>query len=193
MAKQGNLFYVIGASGVGKDSLMRYARKRLANEARVVFAHRYITRPVEIEGENHVALSGHEFSNRLKVGCFTMHWQSHGLQYGIGVEIDQWMANGINVVMNGSRGYLQEASTLYPELKPILIRVSLEELERRLMSRGRENEEDIKQRLMRATQYDSMHHKSLITISNDGLLEDAGEAFVQLINHHAAETIPSCV
>jgi ribose 1,5-bisphosphokinase len=39
------LFYVIGASGAGKDTLLRYARVRVGGSGGVVFAHRYITRP----------------------------------------------------------------------------------------------------------------------------------------------------
>ncbi len=47
------LIYVMGASGSGKDSLMRYAREKLAKHSNIVFAHRYITRPADAGGENH--------------------------------------------------------------------------------------------------------------------------------------------
>ena len=40
------LIYIVGASGVGKDSLMHYARQRLNGSEPILFAHRYITRPV---------------------------------------------------------------------------------------------------------------------------------------------------
>ena len=53
----GTLFYVVGASGAGKDSLLAYARAALGGGTPVFFAHRYITRPAEAGGENHVALS----------------------------------------------------------------------------------------------------------------------------------------
>lgn len=82
---EGRLFYVIGPSGSGKDSLMRYARASLAGDPSVVFAHRYITRPMELHGENHVALTETEFDARLAAGLFAMHWESHGLRYGIGL------------------------------------------------------------------------------------------------------------
>jgi len=54
---EGRLFYVIGPFVSSKDSLMRYGRQHLARDPRVVFAHRYITRPVELHGENHIALT----------------------------------------------------------------------------------------------------------------------------------------
>jgi ribose 1,5-bisphosphokinase len=58
------LYYVVGASGAGKDSLMQYARSALAGKGAIVFAHRYITRAAQSEGENHIALTKGEFLQR---------------------------------------------------------------------------------------------------------------------------------
>ena len=44
------LFYLVGASGSGKDSLLGYARGKLAGAPDVLFAHRYITRPADAGG-----------------------------------------------------------------------------------------------------------------------------------------------
>jgi len=177
---EGRLFYVIGASGSGKDSLMRYGRERLAGDSSVVFAHRYITRPVELHGENHVALTEAEFDARLNAGLFAMHWGSHGLRYGIGREINFWLAKGCNVVMNGSREYLASARLNYPALTAVLIAVSPETLATRLRARGRETEEQISGRLVRARQF--MRPEGIVeTIMNDGELSEAGEQFVQLL------------
>lgn len=61
----GRLFYVVGASGVGKDTLIRHARDALRpNAHHIVFAHRYITRPVDAGGENPIALTQAEFALR---------------------------------------------------------------------------------------------------------------------------------
>jgi ribose 1,5-bisphosphokinase len=178
---EGKLFYVIGASGSGKDSLMRYAQERLAATPGVVFAHRYITRPVELHGENHVALKEEEFEARLDAGLFAMHWHSHGLRYGIGHEINLWLAKGCNVVMNGSRAYLPEARHRYPALTAVLITVSPEVLAARLRSRGRETEDQIVKRIARASEF--MHiDGSVEIIENDAELSLAGERFVQLLS-----------
>ncbi len=132
----GTLFYVVGPSGSGKDSLLRYARAHLAGDPEVVFAHRYITRPVELHGENHVTLTEAEFDARLGAGLFAMHWESHGLRYGIGLEIHLWLARGCHVVVNGSRAYLQQARNRYPELAAVWVEVSADVLEARLRARG---------------------------------------------------------
>jgi len=193
MLEHGRLFYIVGASGAGKDSLMLYARERLSDNKGVVFAHRYITRPVELGGENHIALSNAEFDSRLRNGCFAMHWHSHGLKYGIGIEINAWLVKGINVVLNGSRGYLEEASYLYPELSPVMIRVSLDKLEKRLLARGRENHADIQKRLQRARQFESFKHRNLQIITNDGDVDVAGDALAQHITCYTSELKSSCL
>lgn len=178
---KGKLFYIIGPSGSGKDSLIRYGRKRLAGDPGIVFAHRYITRPVELHGENHVALTEAEFDARLAADLFTMFWSSHGLRYGIGREINVWLAKGCNVVMNGSREYLPEARRRYPALMALLVTVSPEILAARLRTRGRETEEQITLRLKRARVFMPPEAQVEI-IANNGELHEAGECFVQLLS-----------
>lgn len=187
MADQSSLFYVIGASGAGKDSVMHYARERLTNDTPVFFAHRYITRPVELTGENHISLNNEEFDSRLCNGCFAMHWHSHDLKYGIGIEINQWLENGVNVVMNGSRAYLEKAMLNYPDLIPVLITVSQEKLEQRLLRRGRENASEIHNRLQRAVAFEKTEVPRICIINNDGPLEESGEEFLQLILNRSPE------
>src|ERR1700749_495447 len=110
------LIYIVGASGVGKDSLMHYARQQLNGSIPLVFAHRYITRSATEGSENHIVLTVEEFSNRKARGLFALDWESHNLYYGIGIEIDVWIAKGFNVVVNGSRQYLPVAKERYPTM-----------------------------------------------------------------------------
>jgi ribose 1,5-bisphosphokinase len=185
---EGKLFYVIGPSGSGKDSLMRYGRERLAADPGVAFTHRYITRPVELNGENHVALTEAEFDARLAAGLFAMQWGSHGLRYGIGREINFWLAKGCNVVMNGSREYLPQARRLYPALTAVLVTVSPEVLAERLRARGRETEDQIMRRIERAKQF-ARSSGHLEIIENNANLNVAGERFVQLFSTVRARAI----
>lgn len=182
LRKFGRLFYVIGASGAGKDSLLNYARRQLKNVPTIAFAHRYITRPASTDGENHVALSNEEFMVRVRNGMIVMHWQSHGNHYGIGSEINSWLAARIDVVVNGSREYLPTAAKLFPEIQPILINVSEAVLLSRLLGRNREGTEEIAARLNRskmvsvAEEWSSIH-----IINNDSELENAGQEFIEFI------------
>jgi len=176
---RGKLMYVMGPSGCGKDSVMEYARKRCPG-GEAAFAHRYITRPADAGGENHVFLHPDEFHARLERGLFALNWDSHGFRYGLGHEIDGWMEAGLNVVMNGSRAYLPEAAQRYPDMVPVLIRVDADILRQRLMGRGRESQAEIERRLERAREYD-VTHPGLVELDNSGELAVAGEALLSLI------------
>ncbi len=174
------LFYVIGPSGAGKDSILNAARERLA-ERRCCFAHRYITRPADAGGENHVALSAREFAVRKQAGLFCLDWESHGNCYGLGIELRQWLEAGLDVVMNGSRGYLPEAARRFPEaLHPVSIVVDPGILRARLEQRGRETAAEIDQRVAQAQAFEVAHPR-LVEIRNDGDLADAVDAFCALI------------
>jgi ribose 1,5-bisphosphokinase len=185
------LFYLIGPSGAGKDSLLGYARARLAGSS-VLFAHRYITRPAGTGGENHIALDPAEFERRQAAELFALHWQSHGRRYGIGIEIDQWLMGGLTVVVSGSRAHLPQALARYPQLVPVWIDVCAEQLYQRLRERARETEAEIAARLERARHYRPPTLARLVIINNDGPLECAGEALIELLhpvwNHLSAVT-----
>ncbi|MBD3754340.1 MAG: phosphonate metabolism protein/1,5-bisphosphokinase (PRPP-forming) PhnN [Gammaproteobacteria bacterium] len=181
VAKPGRLFYVMGPSGAGKDTLLGYARERLT-QAPVIFAHRYITRPVEIAGENHIHLSEAEFTNRLQRGCFKFHWHSHGWDYGLGIEVDSWLQIGLNVVMNGSRGYFEQARLLHPTLVPVVITASEAILRERLQRRGRESGSEIEERIARAKAFERLDMANGCKIDNSSTIQAAGERFVALLS-----------
>ena len=186
---QARLIYVVGPSGSGKDSLLRYARERLADEPGVVFAHRYITRAADAGGENHVALTRAEFTTRLRHRLFALAWDSHGHAYGVGIEINQWLAKGATVVVNGSRDYLFEAKRRFPELLAVTIAVPAEVLRERLLARGREDGLAIEQRLARHRLMQSQPADGPV-ITNEGPLEHGGQALMALIRAHAGQ--PQC-
>ncbi len=167
----GTLFYLVGASGAGKDSLLVGLRQRLAAEHRCYVAHRYITRPAAAGGENHIALSEAEFSERLQHGSFAMHWHSNGLSYAIGSEVDLWLERGINVLVNGSRGWLSEALEQYENLVPVWVRVEPEMLRQRLETRGREDQTAIEARLARNTELEQAMPPGTLFVDNSGSLE----------------------
>ncbi len=174
------LVYVMGPSGAGKDSVLDRARAMLSVEAPIVFAHRYITRPADVGGENHVALSRPEFALRRAHGLFAFHWHAHGNDYCIGREIDAWRAGGLTVVVSGSRAHYEKVADTDPGLHPVLITAELDKLRARLAARGREDAAAAASRLARSDAY-TVTDSRLVTIVNDGELEAAAEAFVRLL------------
>ena len=133
--RQGQLVYVMGASGSGKDSLLQALRPRLRGVP-VAFARRYITRPLSAKGERHIAVSPERFAAMAASGEFMMDWRSHGLRYGIGKGVETTLAHGGVVLMNGSREYLPEALRRFPDLVPVLVEVDASVLRARLLARA---------------------------------------------------------
>src|SRR5258708_20519943 len=93
----------MGPWGAGKEAVLHFDGEAIGPDHRVAFAHRYITRPTDPGGENHVALSPAEFGTRRAAGLFAFDWQAHGISYGIGVEIEAWRKAGLVVGVNGTR------------------------------------------------------------------------------------------
>lgn len=178
--RTGPLVYVMGPSGVGKDSLLRFARSELAPGERIAFAHRYITRPPESVGENHVALSPAEFETRAAAGLFAFHWEANGFRYGIGVEVTAWQQAGFVVVVSGSRDHFLALKPRPVGVVPVLVVAGHDALRRRLVARGRESSAAISARLARAEAY-VIDDPNLVTIDNSGPLEEAGARFLALL------------
>ena len=181
----GRLIYVMGPSGSGKDSLLRQARATLAARPggleRVCFAHRYITRPVSLDAENHIALSPAEFQARRRAGLLALHWHSHQLDYGIGLEVEQWLARDLTVVVNGSRAHWPAAQRRFPQLRPVLVSVSPETQRRRLLARGREGVAAIEARLARTAELAAPFAKGALLIRNEGSLAEGSEQLLQWV------------
>ncbi len=173
------LVYVMGASGSGKDSLLRYARERLAGSP-VVFARRHVTRPAEAGGEDHIPVSREHFRKLRQQGRFAMHWEANGLCYGVGAEIDAWMTDGLLVVVNGSRGAYPEVLRRYPRMLAVLVTAPDGLLRERLLARGREDEAAVRARLERSRRL-AGGLPGVARVANDGSLAAAGGRLVRLI------------
>jgi ribose 1,5-bisphosphokinase len=181
--RAGRLVYVMGPSGAGKDTLIAYARERV-DPARVVFAHRYITRAANAGGENHVALSEAEFRSRFAAGLFALSWESHGFSYGIGVEIELWEARGLVVVVSAARAAWSKAKLRYPHAIGVLVDAPVKLRAERLAQRGRENETAIRERLEQDVGLPP--DEGVRWLDNSGVIASAGEAFLRIVVEHLA-------
>jgi ribose 1,5-bisphosphokinase len=171
------LIYLMGPSGSGKDSLL----ERLRDDPRAgpLVAHRYITRPAAMGCENHIALSEAEFLRRRAKKLFALDWQAHQYHYALGIEIDLWLLQGNDVVVNGSRAHLPQALSRYgSRLLPICLQVSPAVLRQRLEQRGRENAAQIEQRLARAADYQQNLPAGCRLLDNNG---DLGQTLDALL------------
>jgi len=183
----GALVYVMGPSGAGKDSLLRFARARLAGTP-VMFAHRYATRPASAGDENEVPLLPAEFDRRLAAGLFAFHWPAHGVRYALGAEVEAWRARGLAVVVSGSRAHFNAGGSALPGIVPVVVTATPAVLAGRLAGRAREDAAAVAARLERGAAH-AVAHPLMVTIDNSGALEDAGAQLVALLSRLAAEGV----
>lgn len=181
------LIYLMGASGAGKDSVLNATRRALRTH--IYFAQRYITRPLNAHPDNlgntevHIPLTDAEFDQKINAGEFAMHWGGNGVRYGIDIMLNEQLSAGHTVMVNGSRAYFEQASTQYTSsIYPVLITVSPKQLEHRLKQRGRENEQEIAQRIARSQNIQPIQHERLFVLNNDGELNNTVNAFIDYLN-----------
>jgi ribose 1,5-bisphosphokinase len=189
MLMSGRLIYLIGPSGSGKDSLLDAARARLAERGcRIV--RRVITRSAEALGEAARGVSTQQFAEMEAQGAFALSWHANGLSYGIPREIDDWLAAGNDVLVNGSRGHLQNARARYPNMLVVLLTVDQTVLRARLLARGRESVAEIDARLARNARFNKRvladNDPTLRILDNSGALENTVTRLLECIDEQSA-------
>lgn len=178
--RDGCLVYVMGPSGAGKDAVISAVCEKFNKNNELYFPRRYVTRMDAGADSRDIGLTQEEFEHNWRHGLFALDWRAHGLSYGISKIINNHLAAGKTVVVNGSRAYLREALSRYPALLAVQISVPREVARQRLLARGRESAQDIEARLSRSPAFD-VPPSWMITIDNSGPLEEAVEAFATLL------------
>lgn len=168
---------VVGPSGAGKDSLIDAARRTLGPDGPIRFVTRVITRPLDAGGEVHVPLEDAAFREQAASGAFALHWQAHGLHYGIPLACEAHLAEGRSILANLSRGVIGDMRARYANRRVIHVTATPSVLAARLAQRGRESAAEIEARLSR-TGFASPQGSDVVTVVNDGTLAEGISAFL---------------
>jgi ribose 1,5-bisphosphokinase len=182
MPRNTRLYYLVGPSGSGKDSLLRQLKQHEYTQDQPLVAHRYITRPAGALDENHVELSDFEFERRRKSGLFLFDWQSHGYRYALGSEILVWLKSANSVIMNGSRAYLEQARGIVPDLVVVWLRVPEDVLRERLVQRCRENSGEVEARMQRNRLLEKNRPAGCLVFDNLAPLTESLPSFLEMLN-----------
>jgi ribose 1,5-bisphosphokinase len=177
---RGTLLVVVGPSGAGKDSLINRARQVYSGDPSVLFVRRVITRSAASSTEDHDCLSPSEFAAARASGKFAVHWDAHGLSYGIPTTVHTHLERGGVAVVNGSRVALPDIHAAFGSVIIVHVTARPEILADRLADRGRESVADISRRLQRAT-VELPSCGDWIEIDNSGALEAAAAIFLETL------------
>jgi ribose 1,5-bisphosphokinase len=171
------LVLVVGPSGAGKDTLIAKAHDALRDDLRFTFVRRVVTRNAVAALEDHATMDEAAFTVALMRGDFALHWEAHGLRYGIPATIDADLRAGRVVVANGSRAAIPEARRRYPDCVVFLVTANRETRAARLTARGRESAADVHARLEREG-IELAADIERVTIDNSGPLTDSVGVFL---------------
>ncbi len=179
-ARPSPLILVVGSSGVGKDAILDAARNHFHNDKSFIFLRRFITRPAEAGGENHIETTSEEFARKSSEGYFSLQWHAHNNDYGISVELEHDLNAGKCVIVNASRTIISEARRRFSNVHVITITANSETIKTRLIDRGRESAIDIEHRLARNIKLPD--GQNVYEVPNNGTILLAKERFCNLLN-----------
>lgn len=169
---KGTLFIVSAPSGAGKSSLIDALLKRFNLDDKLRLSVSHTTReprPGEIDHVSYHFISNEEFEKLIKRNAFYEYAHVFDHYYGTSREIvEQWLNEGKDVLLDidwqGARQIRQQT----PDAKGIfIVPPSLEELNRRLVTRATDAPEVIEKRMSKAVNEISHYNEYDYVIVND--------------------------
>jgi ribose 1,5-bisphosphokinase len=174
----GRMVLVVGPSGAGKDTLLSLARSACADDGRIVFPRRVVTRQAS-QAEDNDELTPDAFHQALMRGEFALHWEAHGHCYALPCRIEDDIRAGRTVVINVSRTVIDAIRRAYANVTVVSITAPPEVLAERLKMRARGSDGRIEERLGRAV--DEALAKPDVIIVNVGDAADHARSLVDVI------------
>ncbi len=189
MNKQGILFVMTGASGVGKDTIRQAALPNLDNLFYSISATTRKKRPGEVQGKHYHFYEEDTFQKMIEDDGLLEYAEYVGDHYGTPSKpVKEALEKGQDVLLEVELLGARKVKIKMPEAIMLFIAPpSLSELERRLRSRGTDSEEKIQKRLARAREeIKAVKEFDYIIINN--VLAKAVQNFCGIIHAERAKT-----
>jgi guanylate kinase len=192
MPKPGKLFVFSAPSGAGKSSLKDALMARFPSLRYSVSATTRKPRPGEQEGTHYFFKSMDEFRAMIDAQELVEHMQVHGNYYGTPrAPILKALEDGHSVILDLDVYGKVNFDKAFPDaLGVLIVPPSLEELERRLVSRNSDDAETIRVRLQNASrelEFATREGKYEYTVVNDNF-HHALEELTRILEREIGET-----
>lgn len=147
--KEGVLVLFSGPSGVGKDTVLEVVLNKDKELQKSISLTTRNIRENEIDGKDYYFISLSQFHDMIDKGEVLEYAQYGANMYGTPkAPVDKWLSEGKTVILKIEVQGAQSIKEMYPDSVGIFILPpSMEVLEKRLRSRGTEDEADILKRL----------------------------------------------
>ncbi len=152
MNERGNLFVVVAPSGAGKTSLVTALLQREANIRLSISFTTRAPREGEADGREYHFIDRAKFESMIHAGDFLEHANVYGNYYGTSKRwIEDEISGDHDVLLEIDWQGAEQVRRLFPGVVGIFILPpSLEELRRRLRTRGKDTPEAIERRMASA-------------------------------------------
>ncbi|QOG12350.1 AAA family ATPase [Arcobacter sp. FWKO B] len=164
------IILIVGASGVGKDTLIN----AIKDDIKANFVTRYVTR-IPDENETNYYIAKEDFVCLKDKDFFVSFWEAHGNCYGVSKNS---ILDGLNII-SVSRDSIKDFEENFSDVVTIDIKIPTNMLYERLKNRNREDEEEILKRIKRSDK--KVQANRLITFYNDKSIDQSKEELISLI------------
>ncbi len=150
--RRGLLFVLSSPSGAGKSTI---ARMLMESDNGIAMSVSATTRPIragEVEGRDYHFVTDDEFDRMLATGAFLEWAHVFGYRYGtLRNEVLKVIEEGRDVLLDIDWQGTQQLKQVDPDIvRVFILPPSMQELERRLRTRGTDSEDVIQRRMARA-------------------------------------------
>lgn len=168
--EKGKAFIISGPSGVGKSTILRKLFARRENICFSVSATTRLPRCGEVDGKDYCFTTRENFQQMIADDEFLEYAEFVGNFYGTPRRsVTEAMERGEDVILDIElQGAVQVCEKMPEVVRIFILPPTLEELERRLVSRGTETPDKIHGRLSRAqVEFENAHTYDYIVINDD--------------------------